>query len=321
MEGKRYLTSEEIMKEAEALGIPLVERKLKYYVTLGLLEKPARNPRNAGMELDGRVAYFSVGTLERLRKIKELQDSGFTLPQIKKYFENELKPALTEFLEGKGHAAVPADTVAKAFLGDGMREAFRKFQARIRDEGGEEAFQEAAFSYYEDILSQLLGRKNAAKYVKDFLRSASPAEREKKLEPLRRWKEGLAGAQKAGKSPFSKVLEQMCSSLEKGDFRAGDIMEKLQELAEKIQALQEKYRERTRLFSEAFEISKFMRSIFWAYLKALLEIEAFVKNGEVRHIEKARLLFSKADLMLSSVEDLVARVKELVSLADEVGKL
>lgn len=57
---------------------------VRYYQTQGLLDQPER---------DGRVAWYSDEHAERLKRILELKDKGFTLAAIRRLFAGELDPA------------------------------------------------------------------------------------------------------------------------------------------------------------------------------------------------------------------------------------
>ena len=57
---------------------------IRFYQGKGLLEAPRR---------DGRVTWYGDGHLERLRRIRELQQRGFTLTVIRRFLEGELEPS------------------------------------------------------------------------------------------------------------------------------------------------------------------------------------------------------------------------------------
>lgn len=57
---------------------------VRYYQTQGLLDQPER---------DGRVAWYSDDHIERLGRILELKDKGFTLAAIRRLFSGELDKA------------------------------------------------------------------------------------------------------------------------------------------------------------------------------------------------------------------------------------
>ncbi len=324
MKSPQHYTSEEILQKSEELGLDLSDRKIKYYVTLGILPKPVRNPLEAKGNVDGRVAYFPPDTLERLSKIKDLQDSGFTLPQIKKYFEDSLDPVLKSFLvqEGEGDDdAVPLERIVKSLMGENVREATKNFIQAVSADDSDEAFQKASMDYYHNILTPLIGRERSEKYVRDFFLNTTPEERERKLEPLKRWRVQFLKSSAPQKSSFvSSYLDELCLNLEHGVVKDDAALEKLQELAEKVNSMQTKYREQARIFNEAFDISKIMRQIFWIYLKALLEMESFVKNGKKEHLKRARRLYGKADEMLGLVEDLIGRIRTLLILWNDIDK-
>jgi DNA-binding transcriptional MerR regulator len=57
---------------------------IRFYQGKGLLDAPRR---------DGRVTWYGDGHLERLRRIRELQQRGFTLTVIQRFLAGELEPS------------------------------------------------------------------------------------------------------------------------------------------------------------------------------------------------------------------------------------
>jgi DNA-binding transcriptional MerR regulator len=57
---------------------------IRFYQGKGLLDAPRR---------EGRVTWYGDGHLERLRRIKELQQQGFTLTVIQRFLAGELEPS------------------------------------------------------------------------------------------------------------------------------------------------------------------------------------------------------------------------------------
>jgi len=57
---------------------------IRFYQGKGLLEAPRR---------EGRVTWYGEGHLERLRRIRDLQQRGFTLTVIRRFLEGELEPS------------------------------------------------------------------------------------------------------------------------------------------------------------------------------------------------------------------------------------
>src|SRR5258708_22807619 len=56
---------------------------IRFYQGKGLLDSPRR---------EGRVTWYGDGHLERLRRIRDLQQRGFTLTVIRRILERELSP-------------------------------------------------------------------------------------------------------------------------------------------------------------------------------------------------------------------------------------
>jgi DNA-binding transcriptional MerR regulator len=57
---------------------------IRFYQGKGLLDPPRR---------DGRVTWYSAAHLDRLRRIRDLQQRGFTLTVIRRFLEGELEPS------------------------------------------------------------------------------------------------------------------------------------------------------------------------------------------------------------------------------------
>lgn len=67
---------------AQAAGVAV--DTIRFYQGKGLLEPPARR---------GRVTWYGDPHLERLRRIRDLQQRGFTLTVIRRFLEGELEPS------------------------------------------------------------------------------------------------------------------------------------------------------------------------------------------------------------------------------------
>ncbi|TMC40746.1 MAG: MerR family transcriptional regulator [Chloroflexi bacterium] len=57
---------------------------IRFYQGKGLLDSPRR---------EGRVTWYGQGHVERLKRIKELQQQGFTLTVIQRFLSGELEPS------------------------------------------------------------------------------------------------------------------------------------------------------------------------------------------------------------------------------------
>jgi DNA-binding transcriptional MerR regulator len=67
---------------ARAAGVAV--DTIRFYQGKGLLDPPRRQ---------GRVTYYSEAHLDRLARIRSLQDRGFTLTVIRRFLEGELEPS------------------------------------------------------------------------------------------------------------------------------------------------------------------------------------------------------------------------------------
>src|SRR6266851_9065737 len=71
---------------------------IRFYQGKGLLEAPRR---------EGRVTWYGDSHLERLRRIRELQQKGFTLTVIQRFLAGELEPSDVGLVEAVTRPAVP----------------------------------------------------------------------------------------------------------------------------------------------------------------------------------------------------------------------
>lgn len=71
---------------------------IRFYQSKGLLDPPRR---------DGRVTWYSEQHLERLRRIRELQQRGFTLAVIRRFLEGDLEASDEALVEAVTAPAVP----------------------------------------------------------------------------------------------------------------------------------------------------------------------------------------------------------------------
>src|SRR5207244_430688 len=67
---------------AQAAGVAV--DTIRFYQGKGLLEAPRR---------EGRVTWYSGAHLERLRRVRALQQRGFTLTVIRRFLAGELEPS------------------------------------------------------------------------------------------------------------------------------------------------------------------------------------------------------------------------------------
>jgi len=81
---------------------------IRFYQGKGLLEAPRR---------EGRVTWYGDGHVERLRRIKELQQQGFTLTVIQRFLAGELEPSDEALVAAVTRPAAP-QTLTRAELAD-----------------------------------------------------------------------------------------------------------------------------------------------------------------------------------------------------------
>ena len=101
---------------ARAAGVAI--DTIRFYQGKGLLEPPRR---------DGRITWYSEAHLERLGRIRELQQRGFTLTVIRRFLEGELEASDEALVEagvpigslmevGADHAAAVEQTARRAVI-------------------------------------------------------------------------------------------------------------------------------------------------------------------------------------------------------------
>ena len=71
---------------------------IRFYQGKGLLDSPRR---------DGRITWYSDGHLDRLRRIRELQQRGFTLTVIRRFLDGELEASDEALVEAVTAPAAP----------------------------------------------------------------------------------------------------------------------------------------------------------------------------------------------------------------------
>ena len=81
---------------ARAAGVAV--DTIRFYQGKGLLEAPRR---------EGRVTYYGDVHVERLKRIKELQQQGFTLTVIQRFLSGELEPSDEALVAAVTHPPAP----------------------------------------------------------------------------------------------------------------------------------------------------------------------------------------------------------------------
>ena len=71
---------------------------IRFYQGKGLLDAPRR---------EGRVTWYAEGHLERLRRIRDLQQRGFTLTVIRRFLDGELEASDESLVAAVTHPASP----------------------------------------------------------------------------------------------------------------------------------------------------------------------------------------------------------------------
>src|SRR2546428_6822305 len=96
---------------AQAGGVAVAS--IRFYQGKGLLESPRR---------EGRVTWYSEAHLDRLRRIRDLQQRGFTLTVIRRFLEGELEESDEALVEAVT-APTPPETLTLEELASHSRVA------------------------------------------------------------------------------------------------------------------------------------------------------------------------------------------------------
>ncbi len=309
-----YLTSEELIAAASSLGAELTERKLKYYVTLGILDKPVKRSK-AGK--DGRILYHPASSAEKLVKIKELQDLGLTLSQIKNYFSDAMPEELSNIAElsARNNEHVMLQSIMSVLTGEELQKAFARFYKKIANTTDEKIIIKAAEDYYSEILTPAMGSNKASLEASRFL-SGAPAELSKKrIAKLLEMSSYAVKSKKHGS--FSERIISLVSQIRRENLPLSEVTEKTKNDAFKIHSMQEKYVSDLENLKGFFDISSLLKQPFWFYMKALLYIENGVRTSDFKLLDKAVALALKADEIIDIIEEIIKKLKELLVLYSE----
>ena len=107
---------------------------IRFYQGKGLLEPPRR---------DGRVTWYGEGHVERLRRIKELQQQGFTLTVIQRFLAGELEPSDEALVAAVTRPAAPqtltlAELAERSGVAEPLLMSLEKAGLLVPIEGGEQ---------------------------------------------------------------------------------------------------------------------------------------------------------------------------------------
>lgn len=107
---------------------------IRFYQGKGLLEAPRR---------EGRVTWYGEGHVERLKRIKELQQQGFTLTVIQRFLAGELEPSDEALVAAVTHPAAPqtltlAELAARSGVAEPLLKTLQQAGLLVPIEGGSE---------------------------------------------------------------------------------------------------------------------------------------------------------------------------------------
>ena len=107
---------------------------IRFYQGKGLLDAPRR---------EGRVTWYGEGHLGRLRRIKELQQQGFTLTVIQRFLTGELEPSDEALVAAITHPAVPqtltlGELAERSGVAEPLLKSLEQAGLLVAMEGGDE---------------------------------------------------------------------------------------------------------------------------------------------------------------------------------------
>ena len=184
------LTLPQVLAAAGQRGLELTERTFRYYAVVGLIPRPLKRP--SGDE-DARVHYYASDIVDRLMQIRTLQAQGYSLKQIKVWFEmrggGTAPSAQPSGGEPRGsvpaHAQEEVAALLRFFSSDTLHGAMRMFVEATLTDGSDEALRRAALSWYETVVGGVLDTRRDDT-VRQALSQLSPLEINALIEPLRR---------------------------------------------------------------------------------------------------------------------------------------
>ena len=107
---------------------------IRFYQGKGLLDAPRR---------EGRVTFYGEGHVERLRRIKELQQQGFTLTVIQRFLTGELEPSDEALVAAVTHPSAPqtltlAELAERSGVAEPLLVSLQQAGLLVPSEGGDE---------------------------------------------------------------------------------------------------------------------------------------------------------------------------------------
>jgi len=107
---------------------------IRFYQGKGLLDAPRR---------EGRVTFYGEGHVERLRRIKELQQQGFTLTVIQRFLTGELEPSDEALVAAVTHPSAPqtltlAELAERSGVAEPLLVSLQQAGLLVPIEGGDE---------------------------------------------------------------------------------------------------------------------------------------------------------------------------------------
>jgi len=107
---------------------------IRFYQGKGLLDAPRR---------EGRATFYGESHVERLRRIKELQQQGFTLTVIQRFLTGELEPSDEALVAAVTHPAAPqtltlAELAERSGVAEPLLVSLEQAGLLVPIEGGDE---------------------------------------------------------------------------------------------------------------------------------------------------------------------------------------
>ncbi len=315
---RRYLRPDEVIERARSQGIDLNDRTLKYYVSLKLLPEPERAPFNGA---DGRLRYFPIEIMSRLRHIQKYKEQGFSLTQIQKFLVNRAPASLRRMAEveeqsGRGR---PGRRLLKTLASEELRRLEADVRFQLAEGTGDEAVLEGARRYYTGLLAMSDSDEEPALVVEQFLRSASAREKERLLAPLRAWHKDAAREGQRPKPGLFRLALTLSSVLLVGRMDRKEAARLLGDAQRHVESVVSRYQEPRPAAAEE-DIRRILLKGLSCYLDCFEQLRQSLGSRNRDAVRRGMASAHRAREILEDLETLTRQRRKLASLLHPEGE-
>ena len=298
------------MERATSQGVELNPRTLAYYVSIGLVAPPVRAPFSGA---DGRVRYYSVDALGRLRRIQSLKEQGFSLTQILKVLEGKAGTSLRRLTEAEEEEIRqhPARRLLKALASDELRRLEAEARAQAAD-GSDAGLQQALRTYYGKLITLSWPDEASDRLVDVFLHNASSRDRERLAANFRPRKETV----EAPTPGLYRLARAAGGALMVGRRDRDEIERLLDSASAQVEAIQARHLKARRSIAEE-EVRQLFISGLDLYAASFAKLRENLTNRSRASVKDALSLARRAREAIDAVEILVEQRLKLVEILEE----